>query len=182
MNEDLSSYIYQKLTEEPQNYQWRIVSDSHKGAIEIYLAIRLEVGPKEYVQDITAQVNEQGVIYFEELVCFYNQLDHKILTKNYLRAVPVDPVEGIEAGYVDAFLKQLNIIFSTAKSDLRLFLEEDDLKEFSLDWNEENMENTIETLKKTNHYSRKRLIFSDEEEQSLVDQFKGENYDGLERI
>ncbi len=110
MDGELSTYIYDKLTESSQNYQWRIVSDSHKGAVEIYLAVRLEVAPKEFVQDITAQVNDEGVIYFEEVVCFYDQTDNKIITDNYLRAIPVDPVQGVEAGYVDAFLKQLNII------------------------------------------------------------------------
>lgn len=182
MNGELSTYIYKKLIKSSQNYQWRIVSDSHKGAVEIYLAVRLEVEPKEFVQDITAQVNDEGVIYFEDVVCFYDQTDNKIITDNYLYAIPVDPVQGVEAGYVDAFLKQLNIIFSTATSDLRLFLKDKEQKEFSLIWNEENMENTVKTMKRTQNYSRKQLIFSKEHEQSLVEQIKGETYDGLERI
>lgn len=182
MTGELSTYIYNQMTAESQNYQWRIVSDSHKGAIELYLAIKLEVEAKEYVQDIIGQVNNEGIIYFEDLVCFYDRANNKIIKENYLHAIPVDPIQGIEAGYVDAFLKQLNITISTAKSDLRLFLKDVDQKEFELTWNEENMENTVETMKKTGNYSRKHLIFSKEKEESLIEQFKGETYDGFQRI
>ena len=179
---ELSTYLHQEMIKESRNYQWRIVSDSHKGAIEIYLTISIDVAPNQFVQDINAQVNLPGKIYFEEVVCFYDQTNNKIIKDNYLCAIPLDPVVGVEAGYVDAFLKQLNITFSTAKSQLRIFLESKEEKEFSLKWNEENMKNTVETMKQTNHYSRKQLIFSTIKEQSLVEQFKGEQYDGMERI
>lgn len=179
---ELSKYIYDEMIKESKNYQWRIVSNSHKGAIEIYLAILVEVNPKQFVQDINAQVNLPGEIYFEEVVCFYDQTNNKIIQDNYLCAIPLDPVAGIEKGYVDAFLKQLNITISTAKSQLRLFLENEDKKEFSLKWNHENMENTVKTMKETKNYARERLIFSAVEERSLVDKLKGEKYDGMERI
>lgn len=179
---ELSTYLQQEMIKESRNYQWRIVSDSHKGAIEIYLAVSVDVAPNQFVQDVNAQVNSPGKIYFEEVVCFYDQTNNKIIKENYLCAIPLDPVAGVEAGYVDAFVKQLNITFSTAKSQLRLFLENEEEQEFILKWNEENMENTVKTMKRTNHYSRDQLIFSTETEQSLVDKFKGEQYDGMERI
>lgn len=179
---ELSTYLHQEMIKESRNYQWRIVSDSHKGAIEIYLAVSIDPAPNQFVQDINAQVNVPGKIYFEEVVCFYDQTNNKIIKENYLCAIPLDPVAGVEAGYVDAFLKQLNITFSTAKSQLRIFLEREEEKEFSLTWNQENMENTVETMKQTNHYSREQLIFSTDKERSLVDQFKGDQYDGMERI
>lgn len=182
MTAELSNYIHQQMIEKTKNYQWRIVIDGHKGAIEIYVAIMLEVAPNQYVQDVNAQVNSSGKIYFEEVVCFYDQSNTKIRKDNYLCAVPVNPVEGIEAGYVDAFLKQLNIIISTARSQLRIFLENEQDTEFSLEWNEENMENTVKTMMRTQNYSKDRLTFSAEKEQSLVDQFKEDQYDGMERI
>ena len=182
MSAELSNYVYERMIEESQNYQWRIVSDSHKGAVELYLAITVEVKPENFVQDIMGQVNTEGVIHFEEVVCFYDRVNNKIVADNYLHAIPVDPIEGVEAGYVDAFLKQLNITISTAKSQLRLFLEDEKQKEFSLIWNEENMQHTVETMKRTGNYSRKNLLFSQEKEKSLVEQFKGEVYDGLERV
>ena len=179
---ELSTYLHQEMIKESRNYQWRIVSDSHKGAIEIYLAISIDVAPNQFVQDVNAQVNLPGEIIFEEVVCFYDQTNNKIIKENYLCAIPLDPVVGVEEGYVDAFIKQLNITFSTAKSQLRIFLESEEEKEFSLKWNKENMDNTVETMKQTNNYSRKQLIFSTAKERSLVDQFKGEKYDGMERI
>lgn len=179
---ELSTYLHQEMIKESRNYQWRIVSDSHKGAIEIYLAVSVDVAPKQFVQDINAQVNLPGEIIFEDVVCFYDQTNNKIVKENYLCAIPLDPVVGVEAGYVDAFLKQLNITFSTAKSQLRIFLENEEEKEFSLKWNKKNMENTVKTMKQTNNYSRKQLIFSTEKEQSLVEQFKEEKYDGMERV
>lgn len=179
---ELSSYLHKEMIKESRNYQWRIVSDSYKGAVEIYIAISIEIEPNQFVQDINGQVNAPGKIYFEEVVCFYDQTNNKIITDNYLCAIPLDPVVGVEAGYVDAFIKQLNITFSTAASQLRIFLENEDEKEFSLTWNAENMENTVKTMKRTNNYSKDQLIFSTAEERSLVDQFKGEQYDGMERI
>lgn len=182
MAKNLSDYIYKKMIEEPRNYQWRIVVDSHKSAIEIYVAISLDVSPGQYVQDINAQVNESGELFFEEVVCFYDETNIKISKDNYLHAIPLNPVEGIEEGYVDAFLKQLNITISTARSQIKHFLADDSQTEFSINWNEENMRNTVETMKRTNNYSSERLTFLSKEEQSIVEQFKEDQYDGLERI
>lgn len=179
---ELSNYLYEKMIEESKNYNWRIVSDSHKGAIEIYLAIKIEINPNDYVQDITGQVNTNQEFYFENIVCFYDKRDNKIVKKNYLKAIPVHPVQGIEKGYVDSFLKQLNIRISTAKSQIRNFVHNKEEKEFYLTWNDENMKNTIKTMKETNHYSKEKLIFSKQEEKKLIEKFRGEDYDGLERI
>ena len=68
MNDELLTYIYNRMIKDTQNYQWRIVSDSHKGAIELYLSINIDIEPTEYVQDIIGQVNTEGKIYFEEVV------------------------------------------------------------------------------------------------------------------
>ncbi|MDN6196252.1 MAG: DUF3013 family protein [Atopostipes suicloacalis] len=170
------------MIEEPKNYQWRLVSDSHKGAIELYLAIKVQINPNEFVQDFTGQVNAKGELYFEELVCFYDEKDNKVVQSNYLKAIPVDPARGIEMGYVDAFLKQLNIRISTAKSQIKKFLEDKEQKEFSLTWSEENMGNTVKTMRETGHYSSEELTFSRKEEKSLIDEFRGEDYDGLARV
>lgn len=182
MTGELSNYVHTEMIKESRNYQWRVVSDSHKGAVEIYLAISTEVPTNQFVQDVNAQVNLPGEIIYEDVVCFYDQTNNKIISDNYLVAIPLNPAEGVETGYVDAFLKQLNITFSTAKSQLKNFLKNSEEKEFSLQWNEKNMRNTVETMKHTNNYSRNRLFFSTDDEESLVEQFKGEKYDGLERI
>lgn len=181
MGKELSTYIYNKMLEEPRNYQWRIVDDSHKQAIELYLAINIKIDSNKFVQDVTGQINNKDELYFEEVVCFYNQEKNKIVKNNYLKAIPVDSVRGIEQGYIDAFLRQLNIRISTARTELKNFFKNRQQKEFVITWNEENMENTAQTMRETNNYSRERLQFSNEEK-SLVDKFKGDQHDGLERV
>ena len=182
MTKNLAKYIYKKMLNEPRNYQWRVVIDEGKGAVEIYFVLTLELKAHENVQDINAQVNKEDTLYFEDVVCFYDKENTKIVPENYLYAVPLDAEVGIERGYVDAFLKQLNIVASNGRSQLRKFFAEESQQEFSLNWNEENMKNTVRTMRKTKKYSKEILDFSTNEEQSLVDQFKEEQYDGMERV
>lgn len=180
---DLTEYIYKEMIERRNDYQWRMVENSHKRALEIYLTITHESDEEIYMQDINGAVNEPGIIYFEELVCFYDKNDARIAPSNYLYAIPVDLARGIEVGYVDAFLKQLNIIIGKSHSQLHDFLQDETQTEFMLRWNKLNMENTIETMRQTGRYSTDRLIlFAEDDDQSIVDQFKEEMHDGLVRI
>ncbi|HZK47553.1 MAG TPA: DUF3013 family protein, partial [Atopostipes sp.] len=81
-----------------------------------------------------------------------------------------------------ALLKQLNIVIAGAASQIRNFLLDANENEFELKWNEVNFKNTIETLKDTGNYARNRLTFEEQDKQSLVEQFKEDTYDGVERI
>lgn len=183
MSEDLTKYVYEKMLEEARSYQWRMIYDSHKQALEIYFVVSLETENAKHVQDINGQVNRTELLQFEEVVCFYNQKENKIIPKNYLYDVPFDPKIGIEKGTVDAYLKQQHILISGIRSQLREFLLDERQKEFSLEWNEVYVANTIQTMINTNRYETERLFFtSEEEEESLVDQFKEDQHDGLERI
>lgn len=182
MKKELAEYIHKKLLNEAQNYQWRLVIDSHKNAIEIYFVISIEIEEEQYVQDINARVNDSGQLLFEEVVCFYDETTPKIVADNYLNAVPFDPDTGIEEGYVDAFLKQFNIIAANARAQLRNFMEEESQQEFSLKWNEKNMENTVQTMRETNQYSQNYLTMPRKKKKTLVDQFKEEQDGGVERV
>lgn len=182
MGNDLTKYMYDKMINDAKNYQWRIVHDSHKRAIEIYFVVSLEVQDEQYVQDINSQINRDNKIQLEDVVCVYDIKEHRILPENYLYALPFDNKTGIEEGKVDALLKQLNIIISTANSQIREFLLDNNQQEFSLEWNNLNFESTIETLINTNHYSTNRLKFVEINKESLVQQFKEEQNDGMERI
>ncbi len=182
MDLDLGEYIYAQLLDEAKHYRWRVVLDSEKRAIEIYFAVHVEVDENQYVQDLNAAVNNAETFYFEEVVCFYDETNLKVVPNNYLEAVPVDPAIGVEKGYIDAFIKHLNILASNAMSGLRIFLRDDSKTEFSLSWDRENMNNTIETMKNTNHYSTEYISFFEEEDESLIKQFKEDKNDGVERI
>lgn len=182
METDLTKYVYEKMIDEASNYQWRIVFDTHKRALEIYFIIAIETEQDQYVQDVNGHVNQSELLQFEEILCFYDKNEQRIVPNNYLYAVPFDLKEGLEESFVDAVLKQLNILISNTRSQLRNFLLDDSQKEFTMQWNDVNMNSTLETMRKTNRYSTNRLTFTEDEEQSLVEQFKEEQHDGLERI
>lgn len=182
METDLTAYVYKKMLLEAKNYQWRIVFDSHKQALEIYFVVSLEAEEAKYVQDINGKVNRSELLQFENIACFYNEKENRIVPSNYLYAVPFNPEEGIDQGIVDAFLKQQHILVSGTRGQLREFLLDDQQKEFSMQWNASYAANTIDTMQKTNRYSVNKLTFNGEEDHSLVDQFKEEQHDGLERI
>lgn len=179
---DLTHYIYEKMLDHAKNYQWRIVADSHKNALELYFVISLENETSQYVQDINGQVNEKSLIQFEDVICLYDESSNRIEPKNYLYALPFNVDDGIDEGLVDALLKQLNILVAGAKSQIREFLLDASQDEFTLEWHNVNFKNTIETLKDTNNYSMNRLTFEKQDNKSLVDQFKEENHNGVERI
>lgn len=182
MEEDLTKYLYKKMLSEAKNYQWRVVLDSHKQALEIYFIVSLETNEKQDVQDVNGQVNRSKQLLFEQVACFYNHKNHRIVPNNYLYAVPFDPDLGIDEGEVDAYLKQQHIHIASARGQLREFLLDDNQKEFTMQWNDIYVRDTIETMRQTNRYSTNKLTFTNQEEKSIVDQFKEEQYDGLERI
>lgn len=179
---DLTSYVYENMLEHAKNYQWRIVYDSYKRALEVYFVISFEQDTNQSVQDVNGQVNRSNLIQLEDVICFYDENNHRVVSKNYLYALPFNVEEGIEEGHVDALLKQLNIIIASAPSQMRDFLLDVNQDEFVLEWHEVNYKNTIATLKNTNHYAINRLTFEEQDNQSLVDQFKEGTHDGVERI
>lgn len=179
---DLTQYIYEKMLSHTKNYQWRIVADSHKNALELYFVVSIENTTGQYVQDVNGQVNENNLIQFEDVICIYDETNNRIEPENYLYALPFNVEVGIEKGHVDALLKQLNIIVAGAKSKVREFLLDASQDEFSLEWHELNFKNTIDTLKNTNNYSMDRLIVEKQDDKSFVDQFKEDNHNGVERI
>lgn len=182
MDEELGEYIYKTMLEKSTHYQWRIIMDSSKRALEIYFTVSLDIPAEQYVQDVNAKVNESGQLNFEEVACFYDKANNKIVPSNYLVAISLNSKNEVEQGYVDAFIKQLNIVASSAIGQIREYLADENQSEFSLIWNEQNMENTIQTMKKTNYYSSNLLTMAIEEKESLIEQFKEEQDDGMERI
>ncbi len=182
MSKDLASYVYEKMLAEAKNYQWRLVFDSHKQALEIYFVIALKAEEAKYVQDVNGSVNRSELLQYEHVACFYNADENRIVPGNYLYAVPFNPNEGIAKGIVDAYLKQQHILVSSVHGQLREFLLDDSQKEFTMEWNEKYVTDTINTMKETNRYASEKVSFVGKEDESLVEQFKEGQHDGLERI
>ena len=59
MSVDLSSYLYKNMLEKATYYQWKIIVDRSKRALEIYFTISLDIPDEQFVQDTNANVNEQ---------------------------------------------------------------------------------------------------------------------------
>lgn len=182
MKMDLTNYVYKKMIAEAKNYQWRVVFDSHKQALEIYFIVSLEIDKNQKIQDVNGKINHSKHLQFEEVACFYNQADQRVVPENYIYAVPFNPEVGIDEGVVDAYLKQQHMLVSSTRGQLREFLLDESRKEFTTYWNKVYVRDTIETMRQTNHYSTDKLTFVKDEDKSIVDQFKEEQYDGLERI
>lgn len=183
MDKDLAEYIDSQIKAMYPIFQWRVVKDTQKRLIEIYFTFTVEVSDSVQVQDVLGQTNTQGYIQFEDVVCFYDPAYSHIQPQNYLQAVEIDNDEGIEKGYVDAFLKQLNIVTTEGASDLQDFIEDLGAEEFELHWSERNLEGTIATMKATGRYDEEKMYMNLDEEETLIDQLKKDGQNGgVERV
>lgn len=183
MEQDLASYIDSQIKVMYPIFQWRVVKDTKKQLVEVHFTFTVEVDDSVQVQDVLGQTNDQGYIQFEDVVCFYDPAFSHIQPQNYLEAVAFDSEEGLEKGYVDAFLKQLNIVTTEGSFKLKDFIEDLSAESFELQWSERNLQGTIETMKALGRYEDEKIYMNLDEEESLIEQLtKDGQHDGVERI
>lgn len=183
MDRDLASYIGAYLREMYPLFKWRVVKNMKKHLVEVYFTFQVEVDETIRVQDVLGQVNDEGVIQFEDVVCFYDPRYSHVQPQNYLQAVPLNSEAGLEKGFVDAFLKQLNIVIIEGTSMLKEFIQHASSESFELHWNERNVKGTIQTMKSTGRYNEEKIYMDLNGEESLIKQLtKDEQYDGVERV
>ena len=183
MSNDLSEYIDDELKEMLPNFKWKIVKDSRKNLIEIYITFHIETDDSHQVQDMVGKNNEPGLVQFEDVICFYDPAYAHVKPQNYLAAFSMDSHVGIEKGYVDAILRQLNYTTKKGKVELREFLADDFSDVFTLSWKESNLLNMIDTLKETGRYSEEKLLMDLDEERSFLEKLKKDDADdGVERV
>lgn len=183
MENDLASYIADELKILQPFFQWKVVKDIQKQLIEVQFTFRLKVEDDVQVQDLIGQNNESGYIQFEDSICFYDPGVSHVQPQNYLEAVPFDNQLGIDKGIVFSYIKQLNIVLSEGKSNLKEFVSDTTIGEFELMWSDTNLSQTIETLKQINRYSEDKLVMNLERGDSIVEQLtKDGDYDGVERV
>lgn len=183
MENDLANYIADELKLLQPFFQWKVVKDIQKQLIEVQFTFRLKVEDDVQVQDIVGQNNESGYIQFEDSICFYDPGLSHVQPQNYLEAVPFDNQLGIDKGVVFSYVKQLNIVLSEGKTRLEEFVSDTTIGEFGLMWNETNLNQTIETLKRTKRYSEDKLVMNLKQEDSIIEQLtKDGDYDGVERV
>ncbi|WP_208559653.1 DUF3013 family protein [Marinilactibacillus kalidii] len=183
MKSDLATYIDDELKLIYPVFQWKVVKNTKKRLIEVYVTFNVEVDDSLQVQDITGKSNMPGMIQFEDVVCFYDPAYSHVKPQNYLEAVIMDSHRGIEKGFVDAFIKYLNIVVETGITDLESFATDDVTGEFKLIWNTHDFEGSIQTMKSIQRYNEEKLQMMLDEEKSFLDQIKKDEVNGgVERI
>lgn len=183
MSNDLSGYIDDELKKMLPNFKWKIVKESKKNLIELYLTFHIETDEAHQVQDMIGKNNEPGLVQFEDVICFYDPAYAHVKPQNYLAAFSLDSHIGIEKGYVDAILRQLNYTTKKGKVELREFLDDDFSDAFTLTWKDSNLQNMVDTLKETGRYSEEKLPMDLDGEQSFLEKLKKDDADdGVERV
>ncbi|PRY84138.1 DUF3013 family protein [Alkalibacterium olivapovliticus] len=183
MTESISNYIDSELKTVLPNFKWRMIKNSKKKLIELYISIYVETNEDIQVQDTLGQNNEPGSVQFEDVICLYDPAYSHVKPQNYLAAIPFDSHVGLEKGYVDALLRQINLTTKQGMVDLKEFLEDDFAGQFKLNWNENNLNSLIKTLKDTNRYENEKLKMVLEDEHSFFEKLKeDDSHDGVERV
>lgn len=183
MTNDLSGYIDNQLREMLPNFNWKLVKESKKNLIELYITFHVESDESVQVQDILGKNNNPGIIQFEDVLCFYDPAYAHVKPQNYLASFSMDSHTGIEKGYVDAILRQLNYTTKKGKVELTEFLENNFTDSFNLTWEKNNLEHMIQTMKDTGRYSEEKLAMALEDEKSFLEKLKkDEGNDGVERV
>lgn len=183
MTVSLSDYIDSELKDVLPNFKWRLIKNSKKKLIELYVTFRVETDESIQVQDTLGQNNKPGEVQFEDVLCFYDPAYSHVKPQNYLTAIAFDSNTGIEKGYIDAVLRQLNLTTKQGMVELREFLLDDLSGEYKLNWNKSNVETLIKTMKDTGRYDDSKLMMVFKEDRSFFEKIKKDDeYDGVERI
>jgi len=183
MSESLADYLDSELKKMLANFKWKVVKDSKKNMVEIYFTFRAETEDEIQVQDELGQNNDPGSVLFEDVLCFYDLAYAHVKPQNYLAAFSFDSHVGIEKGYIDAILRQLNITTKQGEVALKEFLLDDFAGEFELKWNHNNLETLIKTTKDTGRYDDERIHMVLEDEDSFFEKLtKDDGDDGVERV
>ncbi|EXJ24118.1 hypothetical protein ADIAL_0249 [Alkalibacterium sp. AK22] len=181
--ENITGFIDSELKDLLPNFKWRLVRDSRKKLVELYFTFHVKTEKEIQVQDMLGQNNEPGIVQFEDIICFYDPAVSHVKPQNYLKAFSFDSHVGLEKGFLEAVLRQLNLITKQGMVELRDFLSDDFAGEYYLKWQDQQMEGLIQTLKDTGRYDDSLLPLDLDEEESFFEKLAKDEADGgVERI
>lgn len=178
----ITDYIKEQLYLNQSDFQWKIIQNSKKHVLELYITFRVDVDQPVHIEDQFGAKNHPDYIQFEDAIVFYDPKQSVTTTQHYLHAIPVSISEGVEKGLVDACLKQLTLTINAGRNQLREFLSDPPAMHFELKWNEVNFLESIRLLKETGRYDEEKLELDLTDEPSLMEELKGNAYDGVERV
>ena len=183
MSNDLSGYIDRELGEMLPNFKWKIIKNSKKKIIEIFLTFHVETSESAQVQDMIGKNNEPGLVQFEDVICFYDPAYAHVKPQNYLASFSMDSYAGIEKGFVDAVLRYLNYTTKKGKVELVEFLENEFADTYTLTWKDSNLQNMIDTLKETGRYNEEKVPMELNDDKSFLEKIaKDDANGGVERV
>ncbi|MFC6465483.1 DUF3013 family protein [Marinilactibacillus sp. GCM10026970] len=183
MKSDLATYIDDELKSIYPVFQWKVVKNTKKRLVEVYITFNVKVDETLQVQDVTGRSNMPGSIQFEDVICFYDPAYAHVKPQNYLEAVIINSHVGIEKGYVDAIINQLNIVAEAGITELENFALDNVTGEFRLVWNDRDLEGAVQTLKSLDRYDKEKIQMKLDEEESFINQIKKDEANGgVERI
>ena len=153
------TYLETSLKDQLPNVEWEVIWHKRQHMIEIAVVIYAESYDGLVTSDVNGTVNEPNLIQFEDSICFYDPQKSKVLPENYLKTIPFDSKIGIEKGFLDAVLKVLRIVVQEGQTQLIEFVKDPTIDTFELEWNEINLDNTIETLIGIDRYDNHRVLY-----------------------
>lgn len=157
--ETITTYLETSMKEQLSNFEWEVIWHKRQHIIEVAVVIYAESYGELITSDIDGTVNEPNLIQFEDSICFYDPQKSKILSENYLKTIPFDTKVGIEKGFLDAVIKVLRIVVQEGQTQLIEFVKDPTIDTFELEWNETNLDNTVETLIDIDRYDNQRVLY-----------------------
>lgn len=154
MQKSMIEYIHTAMKGHHFPCEWRIEWFKQKNMIEVVIMIPAHANEDERIEDKYGNANIESFFVFEDAILLYDINLAEIQDDNYITAIKFDEPGGMYGGTMDALCKTLRIAVMQAMTRLEEFLKDEDQSVFFIEWNEENYQSTIQTLKNTGRFDK----------------------------
>lgn len=164
-NQTFIPYIKTSLSEFNKDFNWQVSFKSNLNIYEITFDMALPQITLSYkLKDNDSNFSTGTPQVLRDRICFYDERVSYFDSSDYLLAVEVDFEKGIEAGFIDVLLKQLNMLANTGENQLEEFMQVATTSHFELVWPDDLFEETLDTYKATGRYNDEIVHFVRNEE------------------
>lgn len=158
------SYFCKRMKENHANFYWDISYNEEQEIYECFFMLESEIpGDASYkLMDSIGRVNTSERLLLADRVAFYDPQRSFIDPNFYLKAFKIDKEEGLEKGFIEAFIKYLHQLVHEHRVDLDHFLKQDKIgadERFIFTWQDDNFNQIIKTLKDTQRYDFEKITF-----------------------
>ncbi|MDO5456767.1 MAG: DUF3013 family protein [Atopococcus tabaci] len=162
---EFSTYFCKMMEESQANFYWDLSYNEEQEIHECFFMLESEI-PEDAsykLMDARGRVNTSEKLLLADRIAFYDLSSSYIDPGFYLKAFPVDKEEGIEKGFIEAFIKYLHQLVNGQRVALENFLKQDNTQvpeeQFAFTWQDESFRQTIKTLKDTQRYDFDKITF-----------------------